>query len=91
MAYEQKALPPGFIDPFVPTVATKPPCAFVRVIATRECIVALDPTGAIDHANALDVAQGDRMRIETAASKKYDAEGEDPVSGELILGASDLP
>jgi hypothetical protein len=31
------------------------------------------------------------MRIETAASKKYDAEGEDPVSGEMILGASDLP
>ena len=67
------------------------PPAFVRVLATRECIVSLDPTGAVDRDNALDAAQGDRMRIETAASTKYDAEGEVPVSGELILGAGDLP
>ena len=67
------------------------PPAFVRVLATLECIVSLDPAGAVDRDNALDVAEGDRMRIEAAASTKYDAEGEDPVSGELILGARDLP
>ncbi len=33
------------------------PPAFVRVVATHECIVSLDPTGAIDQDNALDLAQ----------------------------------
>lgn len=66
------------------------PAKTVRVTATPECLASLDPKGIVDKVSALDVAMGDRMRIESAASKKFDNEGLNS-NGELVLGARDLP
>jgi hypothetical protein len=74
---------------FMQVDGSNPP-QLVRVIATYGSIVSLDPKGEVDEAHALEVAQGDRMRIESAASTKYDNEGLN-ASGEIVLGATDLP
>jgi hypothetical protein len=66
------------------------PPQLVRVIATYGSIVSLDPQGAVDETNVLEVAKGDRMRIESAASTKFDNEGLNS-SGEIVLGSNDLP
>jgi len=67
------------------------PPVFIRVLATEECIIGLDPSGAVDKTNALDVAQGDRMRIESAASEKFDKISGAAGASELTLGPDDLP
>jgi hypothetical protein len=66
------------------------PPTLVRVTATYESILSLDPQGAVDESNALEVAKGDRMRIESAASRKFDNEGLNS-NGEIVLGPRDLP
>jgi len=74
---------------------TDPPVV-VHVRATKESLEALDPSGALGARPPFDVARGDRMRIETAASAKFDQEGLDKTGGEtvgetLTLGAHDFP
>jgi hypothetical protein len=66
------------------------PPQVVRVVATFGSIVSLDPQGAVDETNVLEVAKGDRMRIESAASTKFYNEGLNS-SGEIVLGSNDLP
>jgi hypothetical protein len=60
------------------------------VTATYGSVVSLDPKGGVDATNALEIAKGDRMRIESAASTKFDNEGLSS-NGEVVLGSSDLP
>ena len=74
---------------------TDPPMV-VHVRATKESLEALDPSGTVGERPPVDVARGDRMRIETAASAKFDQEGLDKTGGETIggtltLGAHDFP
>jgi hypothetical protein len=74
---------------FMQVDGSEPP-QLVRVVATYGSIVSLDPQGAVDETNALEVAKGDRMRIESAASTKFVNEGLNS-SGEIVLGSNDLP
>ena len=81
---------PGSVALSMEVLGSDPP-VFVRVLVTRECIGALDPQGSLGRRSALVVAQGDRMRIETAASAKFDKEGMDHLNSTLILGPHDYP
>ena len=74
---------------------TDPPTV-VHVRATKESLEALDPSGTLGERPPFDVARGDRMRIETAASAKFDQVGLDKTGGQTIggtltLGAHDFP
>jgi hypothetical protein len=67
------------------------------VQSTYFCIVGLDTSRMIDRFSACEIAEAHRMRIETAASEKFDAEGAASEDGEregrpiLILRARDVP
>ena len=56
------------------------PPAFVRVVATHECIASLDPTGAIDRDSALEVAQGDR-KLKPPRARNMTRRGKIPSAG----------
>jgi len=89
------AADPWFVAVPMEVEGSNPPIA-VQVRATKESIEALDPMGALGQRPPLDVAQGDRMRIETAASVKFDKNGfdrEEPakIGRTLTLGYHDFP
>ena len=81
---------PRFVSLSMEVQGSDPP-AFVTVLASSESIAALDPMGALGQRDALEVARGDRMRIESAASTKFDRLGIDGVNHTLTLGAHDFP
>ena len=88
-AMSETSSPPESVVLLMQVDHSDPP-HIVRVIATRECLRSLDPTGGPTDQGYPDVAKGNSMRIEAAASRKFDREGLNS-EGEIVLGSSDFP